>query len=200
MPPDDLYIMEKQLDWLSKSCVRIIKLPTVIKPNETITFDLELDNTAVPFNFTGFDLLIEYGMSATDESCIYLKKLSIPYEVTLRRTIEVPSMDIIPLNELFSSQVENVDWIEYVMSKIRAESNLHSRDFILLLLDFRNSWIDGIKLNVQFEDFTSNEYHVEASHPRELLFLLKKLITKSIILRIHLYQESIQADNLFKVV
>ncbi|CAI4874864.1 ADS_G0012360.mRNA.1.CDS.1 [Saccharomyces cerevisiae] len=175
MPPDDLYIMEKQLDWLSKSCVRIIKLPTVIKPNETITFDLELDNTAVPFNFTGFDLLIEYGMSATDESCIYLKKLSIPYEVTLRRTIEVPSMDIIPLNELFSSQVENVDWIEYVMSKIRAESNLHSRDFILLLLDFRNSWIDGIKLNVQFEDFTSNEYHVEASHTSRIIVPIKKI-------------------------
>lgn len=109
-------------------------------------------------------------------------------------------MDIIPLNELFSSQVENVDWIEYVMSKIRAESNLHSRDFILLLLDFRNSWIDGIKLNVQFEDFTSNEYHVEASHTSRIIVPIKKLITKSIILRIHLYQESIQADNLFKVV
>ncbi|EJS42210.1 trs120p [Saccharomyces arboricola H-6] len=175
MPPDDLYIMEKQLDWLSKSCIRIIKTPKIIKPNETITFDLELDNTAVPFNFTGFDLLIEYGMNAADKSCIYLKKLTIPYEVTLRRTIEVPSMDIIPLNELFSSQVENLDWIEYVMNQIRINTNLHPRDFILLLVDFRNSWIDGIKLNVQFEDFISNEYHVEANHTSRIIVPVRKI-------------------------
>ncbi|CAI4059188.1 TRAPPII-specific subunit TRS120 SKDI_04G6160 [Saccharomyces kudriavzevii IFO 1802] len=175
MPPDDLFIMEKQLDWLSKSCIRIVKTPKVIKPNETITFDLELDNTAVPFNFTGFDLLIEYGMNAAVESCIYLKKLSIPYEVTLRRTIEVPSMDIIPLNELFRPQVENVDWIEYVMSQIRTNTKLHPGDFVLLLLDFRNSWIDGIKLNIQFESFDSNEYHVEAGHTSRIIVPIRKI-------------------------
>lgn len=175
MPPDDLFIMEKQLDWLSKSCIRIVKTPKVIKPNETITFELELDNTAVPFNFTGFDLLIEYGMNAAVGSCIYLKKLSIPYEVTLRRTIEVPSMDIIPLNELFRPQVENVDWIEYVMSQIRTNTKLHPGDFVLLLLDFRNSWIDGIKLNIQFESFDSNEYHVEAGHTSRIIVPIRKI-------------------------
>ncbi|QID83726.1 hypothetical protein GRS66_006202 [Saccharomyces pastorianus] len=175
MPPDDLYIMEKQLDWLSKSCIRIVKTPKVIKPNEIITFDLELDTTAVPFNFTGFDLLIEYGVNAADKSCIYLKKLSIPYEVTLRRTIEVPSMDIIPLNEFFSSEVENVDWITCIMNQTHNNTDLQPRDFILLLLDFRNSWIDGIKLNVQFEDFTSNEYHVEANHTSRIIVPIRKI-------------------------
>lgn len=61
------------------------------------------------------------------------------------------------------------------MTQKRANVNLHPRDFILLLLDFRNSWIDGIKLNVQFEDFTSNEYHVEASHTSRVIVPIRKI-------------------------
>lgn len=172
---DDLNIKERQLKWLKESCINIINAPETIKPNEVVEFELELDMTKVPFEFTGFDLLLEYGMNAADKSCVYIKELKIPYEVTVRRTIEVSSMDVIPLNEKISMKNVGVDWVDYLEKTFIEDSNAKVADFVLLLLDFRNSWIDGIVLSVSLDDFSSKDYLVEANHTLRIIIPMKKI-------------------------
>lgn len=175
LTPDDLFGVEKQLEWLRTSFIKIVDVPSQIAPNEVITIGVEVDATCVPFQFNGFDLIASYGMRASDESCIYLKKLHLPYEVFLKRSIEVPGLEIIPLNELFSAKMVSVDWIEYIMRKSHSDDNFHVGDYALMLIDVRNSWIDGIDIEVSFEDFRSHSYMIEADHTTRVIVPFKKL-------------------------
>lgn len=173
---DDLYMMEKQLEWLKSTCIKVLNAPTRMAANEVVTFELEIDVTSVPFQFSGFDLIINYGMLANDGSCVYLKKLSLPYNVTLKKSLEVPSIDIIPLNELFSPKMESVDWIEFIMGQQHEQVDFRVADYILLLLDIRNSWIDGITIDVHYEGFNSAAYLIEANHTTRVIVPIKKLV------------------------
>lgn len=176
LPLDDLYMMEKQLEWLKSTCIKVLNAPSRMAANEVITLELEIDVTSAPFQFNGFDLIINYGMLANDDSCVYLKKLSLPYNVTLKKSLEVPSIDIIPLNELFSPEMECVDWIEFIMEQQHANVGFHVADYILLLLDIRNSWIDGITIDVHYEGFNSATYLIEANHTTRVIVPIKKLV------------------------
>lgn len=175
LPADDLFGIEKQLQWLKNSFVKILNAPSHMAPNEVITIDVEVDATSAPLQFNGFDLIANYGMRAGDGSCIYLKKLRLPYEVFLKRSIEVPGLEVIPLNELFSPKMESVDWIKFIMKKAHSDKDFHVGDYALLLIDIRNSWIDGVDVKVEFEDFHGQSYMIEADHTTRVIVPFKKL-------------------------
>lgn len=175
MQLDDLHAFESQLEWLKNSCVKVLNPPQRMEPNETRFFDLEVDATAAPFHFNAFDLVINYGMNANDKSRVYLKRLQSSYNVTLKRSIEVPSVEIVPLNENFASEVDHVDWVHYLLQQEREDSQFNISNYLLLLLDVRNSWIDSIKIQVRYENFVSHEHVIETHHTTRVVVPISKL-------------------------
>lgn len=174
LPLDDVYVMDKQLDWLQNSCITIINAPTRISPNETVTIEIEIDATSVPFQFSSFDLFVEYGMISKDNVCVYLKKLSLPFKITLRRSLEVPNVELVPLHELPSVTTNNVDWIEFIMNIKDNDTDFRVDDYILLLIDIRNSWLEGLSTQVTYENFTTKAHLVEGQHTTRIIVPLKK--------------------------
>ncbi|CDH17657.1 related to Trafficking protein particle complex II-specific subunit 120 [Zygosaccharomyces bailii ISA1307] len=175
MQLDDLHGLETQLEWLKNSCIKVLNPPQRMEPNETCFFELEVDASAMPFHFNGFDLVINYGMNANDKSRVYLKRLQSTYNVTLKRSIEVPSIEIVPLNENFASEVSHVDWVHYLLKRQREDSQFDVSKYLLLLLDMRNSWIDSIKIQIQYEDFVSHEHVIETNHTTRVVVPIRKL-------------------------
>ena len=89
MSADDLYDKEKQLEYLRKSCIRIKNPPKAIKPNEIVTVEFEVNLTNISFDVKGFTMTVRYGMITSDEQYVYLKEISIPYDITVMKTVEV---------------------------------------------------------------------------------------------------------------
>lgn len=175
LPLDDIYAMDKQLEWLKNSSVKIINAPSKIIPNETVTVELEVDAVSVPFQYNGFDLWIDYGMISGDKQCIYLKKLLLPFKVTLKRSIEIPNVELVPLNELPAPSVKSVDWINYIMEQRRMDKAFKVQDFILLLVDVRNSWLQGVIAEMEYGDFKGKSHLIEGSHTTRVIIPIKKL-------------------------
>ncbi|KAL3232155.1 Uncharacterized protein RNJ44_04071 [Nakaseomyces bracarensis] len=175
MLPDDLHIFESNLEWLKNECIKVIQKPDVIEPNEVFELTLEINTIRVPFEFDSFVINIDYGMQEADKSCFYMKKLKIPYEVTLRRSIEVPNMDIIPLNQMQFEDDNNSDWIRYIKNITENSQSSLSDDYMLLLIDFRNSWIDGINLVISYEDFSTKKKLVESNRTLRVIIPIKKI-------------------------
>lgn len=175
MHPDDLYEIESQLRWLQLECIKFLNQPQEVKPNEIVTFEVEIDASCVPFQFSGFDLIVEYGMrDKEDEDTVYTKKLRLPFEVTLKKSIEIPHMDIVPLTENFSPEMYTVGWIRHLMSKIeRNNESIH--DYALLLLDMRNSWINGLSIKLEYDDFITEQHTIEPEHTTRLIVPVKKI-------------------------
>ena len=69
----------------------------------------------------------------------------------------------------------SVDWIKYVHERLNNNSGENIHDFVLLLLDFRNSWLDGLNLQVQFDDFESKKYLIETGHTLRMIIPIKKI-------------------------
>lgn len=177
MLPDDLHIFESNLEWMKKECIKVIQQPEVIQPNEVFELMLEINTIRAPLEFDSFVVNIDYRMQESDKSCFYMKKLKIPYEVTLRRSIEVPNMDIIPLNQMHFDKENNSDWIKYIQN-LTENTELQdtlSDDYMLLLVDFRNSWIDGINMVVSYEDFKTKTNLVESNRTLRIIIPIKKI-------------------------
>ncbi|GAV54014.1 hypothetical protein ZYGR_0AK05160 [Zygosaccharomyces rouxii] len=175
MQLDDLYGLESQLEWMKNSCIKFIDPPQRLEPHETCSFDMEVDATATPFHFNGFELVINYGMNSNDKSRMYLKTLQSSYHVTLKRSIEVPSVDIVSLNQDFTSETDHVDWVHYILEKQKKDGDFNINKYLLLLLDVRNSWIDSIKIQIHYEDFESHAYTIESLHTTRVVVPIKKL-------------------------
>lgn len=175
LPYDDLYGTEKQLKWLKDSCIKFLDVPSKMAPNEVVTIKVEIDATSVPLQFDGFDLIVNYGMRATDKSCFYMKRLSLPYQVSLKRSIEVPGVEVVPLNELFAPKMEVVDWVDFIMSKKQSDPDFRVGDYVLLLLDMRNSWIDGMNIDLSFKEFHSHQYLIETEHTTRVIVPIRKI-------------------------
>ncbi|SCW02844.1 LAFE_0F15522g1_1 [Lachancea fermentati] len=174
MPQDDLYEIETQLKWLQHSCVRFLNAPHAIEANSTAEINVELNMARVPFQFSGFDILIEYGMqNSTNSNVIYTKVLHVPIEITLKRSVEIPNMNVIPLTESFN-EVENVmDCVPYLMNKVKKNGEQIS-DYALMLLDMRNSWLHDVSLNVQYDDFIGNSISIESMHTVRVVIPIRR--------------------------
>lgn len=179
MQPDDLCEFESQLEWMKSSCIKFINPPQRMEPNETCSFDMEVDATATPFHFNGFDLVINYGMNAKDKSRVYLKRLQSSYHVTLKRSIEISNVDIVSLNQDFTSEAAHVDWVHYLLQKQQTVDHFNISRYLLLLLDVRNSWINSIKIKIRYEDFESQEYTIESFHTTRIVIPISKLDYKN---------------------
>ncbi|CCK69551.1 TRAPPII-specific subunit TRS120 KNAG_0C04490 [Huiozyma naganishii CBS 8797] len=183
LSPDKLYNFELGLRALKQSCIKIIDQPTGLKPNEGVNFAVDLDVMSVPLNFNKFDLIIEYGMKGSSEKLMYVKELKVTYDVTVRKAIEVPSLDVIPISETFKQDVgADVDWAAYLQKQLTKDKNLRVNDFALVLVDFRNSWIDGITLQAEFDDFSGKSYMVETEHTLRIIIPVRKIANTNNVL------------------
>ncbi len=139
---------------------------------------MDVDLTNATSDFTGFELIVEYGMQSHDGTFLYVKELKTQYDITIRNSLEISNLDIIPLNESINSDETNVDWIKFIQHQIIKDSTLNINDFALLLVDFRNSWIDGISLQTSFGKFCTKEYLVEAQHTLRIIIPIRKIELK----------------------
>lgn len=182
MQSDELYSFEKQLEKLKKNCITINNPPTTLNPNDICDFELDVDLTNATSDFTGFELIVEYGMESHDGSFLYIKELKTQYDITIRKSLEISNLDIIPLNENITSDESTVGWLQFIRAQMMKNNKLDINDFVLLLVDFRNSWIDGISLQASFNEFSTKEYLVEAQHTLRVIIPIRKLEAKDGIL------------------
>ncbi|CCH58472.1 hypothetical protein TBLA_0A06800 [Henningerozyma blattae CBS 6284] len=173
--PDDLYEKEKQLEWLKTSLLSFKDIPNSLQPGEKDTVEIELDTKNVPLNFNEVNLIINYGSYTEDKKSVYMKSLIVPYKITVKRSIEVSNMEIIPINQPFAEEMEHIDWIGYFMKKIREKKDVRISDYVLLLIDLRNSWIDGIKCSMTYEDFQSDDYIIENNHTTRIIVPIRRI-------------------------
>lgn len=172
LAPNDVYKAEYQIKWLQDNCIDVLNIPKTISPNETFTIDLVLNVSRAPFDFNKFDITIEYGILESEEVAL-VKKLTIPFKITLKRTIEISNMTIIPLHETFSSGT-HLDWVKYIMTCINNDQILIS-DYVLMLLDIRNSWVKEATVQLEFEEFKTDIYGIESGHTKRIIIPIKKI-------------------------
>lgn len=179
--PDELYFFEKQLEQLKKNCITVHHLPSRMEPNEMCDLQLEVDLGNAPSDFSDFDLIIEYGMKTDDGLHLFVKELRSHFEITIKKSLEISNIDIISLGQNISNKKVGTDWVEYIQNKLQnniSDSKLNIYDFSLLLVDFRNSWIDGISVQTFFDDFKSKKYTVEAQHILRVIIPIRKIETQ----------------------
>lgn len=177
LQPDKLHCFDSQLQKLKTECIKITNAPNSLNPNEIHDFELDVNLSGAPSDFKGFELIIEYGMESKDGSYLFIKELRTQYDITIRKSLEVSNIDIIPLNENITECQTDIDWIQYVQKELENNTSLNISDFALFLVDFRNSWIDGIALQTSFANFTSKEYLVEAQHTMRIIIPIRKFKT-----------------------
>ncbi|AGO10110.1 AaceriAAR118Cp [[Ashbya] aceris (nom. inval.)] len=170
---DDLYDMELQLEQLKEKCIKVTNFPDEIKPNEVITFDIEIDSTCAPLHLDHFDLVINYGNKCSGSTAVYVRKLTIPFNVTLKRSVEVTNMEIVQLHEELPSTVD-VDWINYIRAQMR-EHQLSFSAFALMLLDIRNSWSSKVMLQLTYDDFSANQHEIGSCQTIRIIVPIKRL-------------------------
>lgn len=175
MSADDLYDKEKQLEYLRTSCIRIKNPPKALKPNEIVTVEIEVNLTNISFDVKGFTMTVRYGMITSDEQYVYLKEISIPCDITVMKTVEVSGLDVISLNEQIVSNETSCDWIRYINEELENSENLTVDDFALLLIDFRNSWPNGILLDTSFDNFETKGNLVESDHTLRIVVPIRKI-------------------------
>lgn len=176
--PDELYFFEKQLEQLKKKCITVHDLPSRMEPNEVCDLHLEVDLGNAPSDFSDFDLIIEYGMKTHDGPHLFVKKLKSRFEITIKKSLEISNIDIIPLSQDISDKKVDTDWIQYLQNKLHnntSDCKLNISDYALLLVDIRNSWIDGISLQTFFDDFESKKYMVEAQHTLRMIIPVRRI-------------------------
>ncbi|EDO14417.1 hypothetical protein Kpol_218p2 [Vanderwaltozyma polyspora DSM 70294] len=173
--PDELYDMEMQLENIKEKALKIIRCPKSIKPNEIAEVEFEIDTSYMPFELTDIEVTIEYGQYLENTEDVYVKQLKLPYNFTLKRSIEVTGILITQLKETFPDSSLTVDWIGYIMGKLKEDKNKKISDYALVMIDMRNSWIDGIKLNFTFKDYCSQEYFLEGGHTTRIIVPVERL-------------------------
>ncbi|CUS24120.1 LAQU0S14e00584g1_1 [Lachancea quebecensis] len=174
IPPDDLYDAEYQLKWMQKNCIKIRNVPDVIPPNTSVELSLDLDVTRASFQFSKFEIVLEYGYKPEGTACsIFTKTLRIPFDVTLKRSLEVPSLEVVPLIEHIQGEDGALISTDRIVGK--AASGLSEETgSALLLLDIRNSWYDGAKLRVHFEDYSTEEEILASTNTKRFVIPIKR--------------------------
>ncbi|CCF58495.1 hypothetical protein KAFR_0E03430 [Kazachstania africana CBS 2517] len=172
---DDLFSLEKKLQWLENSAIQIMDCPKRLGPNETFEVELEIDTSGIPLDFNSFDLVIEYGMTSKDNSRLYAKECRVTFDVTLTKTIEVSSVDVIPVNETMVQENGGPTWLKYIHKSLAADKSLHYFDFALFLIDVRNSCLNAVSLEIQFSDYKSVISNIESNHSSRVIVPVKKI-------------------------
>ncbi|SCU85914.1 LAME_0D03554g1_1 [Lachancea meyersii CBS 8951] len=152
LAPDDLFDVEKQLEWTQKKCIKIRNLPKEIPANSSVTLTVDIDASQAPFQFTKFEINLMYGCKTEESSSsVYAKSLSMPFNISLRRSLEVPSLEVMPASkELLETEGS---FLQHSHSSIQT---LDTNSSALLLIDIRNSWDENATVSVHFRDFHSN--------------------------------------------
>ncbi|SCU95160.1 LADA_0G13916g1_1 [Lachancea dasiensis] len=169
LPPDDLYDVEKQLIWLKQDCLKICDIPDEIAANSSIELTVDLDITQAPFDFKNFDIIIEYGFRpAHDDHFAFTKTLTIPFNITLKRSLEVSSLEVIPLPEPFPAGDNSI-------LHASDTEKLNFNKGALLLLDIRNSWDESATVRLCCDKFSSNPQTLTAQSTKRFVVPIEKL-------------------------
>ncbi|AET40206.1 TRAPPII-specific subunit TRS120 Ecym_5457 [Eremothecium cymbalariae DBVPG len=170
---DELHDTELQLKLLHENFIRVLNLPTEVKPNEVLNIDIEIDITNATLELEQFEIIFTYGCRGEDNSVAFIKQLSIPFNITIKRSVEITNMEIISLHEELPDSI-HIDWIRYVKQEC-AEHDLTFSDFALMLLDVRNSWINKTTLRLGYDSFKADEHVLGTYHSRRLIIPIKKI-------------------------
>ncbi|KAM3160478.1 hypothetical protein ACU8KH_04611 [Lachancea thermotolerans] len=174
MSPDDLYDAEYQLKWMQNNCIKILNAPDTIPPNTSVTLNLDLDVTKASFQFSKFEIVLEYGYKPDGTArSIFTKTLRIPFDVTLKRSLEAPSLEVVPLIEHIRGEDGALISTDRINDKATSNHSAKTGS-ALLLLDIRNSWYDGAKLRVHFEDYSSEEEILASTNTKRFVIPIKK--------------------------
>ncbi|SCU88693.1 LAMI_0D11012g1_1 [Lachancea mirantina] len=173
--PDDLYEVENQLKELQNNCIRIIDKPHILEPNSTAVLQVELDTMGAPFTFKKFEILLDYSskQTASDSRSFYSKTLKIPFDLTLKRTLEITGLDVVPLPETVEEQSDDIDFVNFFKRESEV-GRVDASDYALLLLDLRNSWKDALEFQIGFENFLSSKTTLQTDHTCRTVIPIKK--------------------------
>lgn len=117
-------------------------------------------------------LMLEYGIkNEEDLSRGFIKTMQVPIKVSVQRSVEVVTCDVMPLlpksiQELpssTSSQGFASDHIKNLLeflSKLKGQRN-EAKNFCLLVLDLRNKWRDRLRIDVRFQVTKDQELHIQ---------------------------------------
>lgn len=171
---DDLYDSEIQLAWIQNNCIKLQDIPESIEPNTSVDVLVELDVTRAPFEFSRFEILLEYGYKSSEqETSIFVRKLRIPFDVTLKRSLEALNLEVIPLTEDFLGEQDSMIYNESFRKAI-AKDKSKATDVVLLLLDIRNSWFENAKLQIKCGEFTGEEEVIGSFNTKRFVIPIKK--------------------------
>ncbi|CEP62876.1 TRAPPII-specific subunit TRS120 LALA0_S06e05886g [Lachancea lanzarotensis] len=149
LAPDDLYDVEKKLEWLQKKCITLRNAPAEIPANSNVTLIIDIDVSQASFQLKSFEIMLVYGCkdNANIDS-VYTKTLKVPFEISLRRSIEVPSLEVVPASKELLQAESSFLRTERHPAHISDSGNL-----VLLLLDVRNSWDENATVSISFGEF-----------------------------------------------
>ncbi|SCU88779.1 LANO_0D03048g1_1 [Lachancea nothofagi CBS 11611] len=172
--PDDLYDIETQLKWMQRKCIVIRDKPQEIPANSSVELTVEIDVTQASFDFKSFEISLEYGHKMEKNSTsVYTKTLVMPFNVTLKRSLEAPNLEVVPLTEELK-ECENS-----VIRGVDKVAVLDPNDLALLLLDIRNSWDANATLRVHFNEFSIEPETLNSHSTKRFVIPIKKNLQSS---------------------
>ncbi|CCE63298.1 hypothetical protein TPHA_0E02060 [Tetrapisispora phaffii CBS 4417] len=178
MKKDDLFDYETRLEWLKNDLIKFYYYPASLLANEKSEIKFEVNSGLEFLEFLKFDIDIEYGMKSDDGQWLYIKTISIPHQLTIKKSIEIPGIDMMQLTDTFSDATYTVDWISYINEQLKRDRTSKITDYIILLLDVRNSWVDAAEVNFSFESYSSTPFIIESGHTSRVIIPIKKLGVK----------------------
>ncbi|WPK26917.1 hypothetical protein PUMCH_004285 [Australozyma saopauloensis] len=133
-------------------------------------------------------LILEYGLKdETDIQKGFVKTLKVPFKVSVHRSIEVISCDVIPLlpaslDELPKSRTKGCarkhleDLVDFLVKLKSREDD--TKSFCLLVIDLRNCWRERLHANLKFQVTPSAEFqigaNIDSEHTTRFLIPVKR--------------------------
>ncbi|SCU83334.1 LAFA_0D02982g1_1 [Lachancea sp. 'fantastica'] len=149
LAPDDLYDVEKQLEWVQDHCLKMRNVPAEIPANSNVTLTIDIDVSQASFQLKNFELKLLYGCKNEVESdYVFTKTLVVPFNISLRRSIEVSSLEMVPASkELLQAESS------FLRTAGASVNTLNAESLALLLIDVRNSWDENATVLMHFGEY-----------------------------------------------
>lgn len=168
---EDIHELEWQL--LKKKALEIKNKDEIAKKYSTIEPGLEV---TIEFDVFGkrlvkeMRLTLEYGMkNEVDISRGFIKSMTIPFKVSVYKSVEVFSSDVMPLlpksihdmSSMSPSQSLSKNFEKLVQFLAGLENENTACEFCLLVLDLRNHWRERLCVGVRYKVTAGLEFQLE---------------------------------------
>lgn len=168
---EDVHELEWQL--LKKKALIIKNKEEIAKKYSTIQPGLEM---SIEFDVFGkrlvkeMRLTLEYGMkNKEDINRGFVKSLTIPINVSVHKSVEVTSSEVLPLvptsiHEMTCPspcQSASINFEKLVQFLAELDKKNEASEFSLLILDLRNHWRERLSVEVRYKVATGIEFELE---------------------------------------